>query len=61
MQKFWALEAPPPDPKSPAAGGFSPSPPLASGDWGPRPQTPKTAPPLQISGYAPEYQLGTPS
>ena len=38
-----------------SAGGFAPRPPLASGGWGLRPQTPKTAPPLRISGYAPEW------
>ena len=32
----------PPNQQPPAAGGF----PLASGSWGPRPQTPKTAPPI---------------
>ena len=42
-----------PNPQPPAAGGFAPRPPLASGGWGLRPQTPKTAPPLRISGYAP--------
>ena len=30
----------------PASGGFAPRPPLASGGWGLRPQTPKTAPPI---------------
>ena len=29
--------------------------PRASGSWGLRPQTPKTAPPLRISGYTPVY------
>ena len=33
---------------------FSSAPPLASGGWGRRPQTPQTAPPLQISGCAPD-------
>ena len=28
-------------------------PPMASGGWGLRPQTPKTAPPFRMSGYAP--------
>ena len=42
-----------PDPQSPAAGGFAPRPSLVSGGWGLRPQTPQTAPPLRISGYAP--------
>ena len=42
-------------PVPPAAGGFAPKPP-ASGGRGLRPQTPKTAPPLPISGYAPGSQ-----
>ena len=42
MQNFQALGAPPPDPR-------------ASGGWGLCPQTPKTAPPLRISGYAPAH------
>ena len=42
-------------PKLPASGswGLVPGPQLASGGWGRSPQTPKTAPPLRISGYAP--------
>ena len=40
------LGALPPNPQPPAAGGFAPKPPLASGGWGLRPQTPKTAPPI---------------
>ena len=40
MQNFRALGAPPPDPR-------------ASGGCGLRPQTPQTASPLRISGYAP--------
>ena len=36
----------PPNPQPPAAGGFAPRPPLASGGWGLRPQTPQTAPPI---------------
>ena len=62
MQNFrappclWRLGALPPNPQPPAAGGFAPRPPLASGGWGLRPQTPQTAPPpLRISGYAPAY------
>ena len=39
MQSFRVVEAQPPYPKPPAAGGFAPSPPLASGDWGPTPKT----------------------
>ena len=39
MQNFRTLGAPPQDPRSPAAGGFTPKP-LASGGWGLRPQTP---------------------
>ena len=39
-------------PPAAEAGGFALRPPLASGSWGLRPQTPKTAPPLRISGYA---------
>ena len=50
------LGALPPNPQPLAGGGFAPRPPLASGGWGLRPQTPKTAPPLRISGYAPGYQ-----
>ena len=45
MQNFRALEAKPPDPR-------------ASGGWGLCPQTPKTAPPLRISGYAPGSHKG---
>ena len=45
--KFRVLGTPP------AAGGFAPRPPLASGRWGLRLQTPKTALPSRISGYAP--------
>ena len=49
MQNFRAhLQTPVP----PAAGGFAPRLP-ASGSWGLRLQTPKLAPPLRISGYAP--------
>ena len=55
MQNFRALGALPPNPQPPAAGGFAPTPPLASGGWGLRPQTPQTAPPLRISGYAPAF------
>ena len=40
MRNFQALGAPPPDPR-------------ASGGWGLCPQTPKTAPQLRISSYAP--------
>ena len=50
LQRLGAL---PPNPQPPAAGGFAPRPPLASGGWGLRPQTPQPAPPLEISGYAP--------
>ena len=53
MQKFQALGALPPDPVPPAAGGFAPRPPLASGGWGLHPQTLKTAPLFRISGYVP--------
>ena len=42
MQNLRAMGAPPTDPR-------------ASGGWGLCPQVPKTAPPLQISGYAPEH------
>ena len=45
MQNFQALGAPPPDPVPPAAGDFAPRPPLASGGWELRAQTPQTAPP----------------
>ena len=54
MQTFQALGAPspclrrlgalPPKPQPAAVGGLAPRPPLASGGWGLRPQTPKTAP-----------------
>ena len=48
------LGASPPDPHWPlSAGGSAPRPPLASIGWGIRPHTPKLAPPLRISGYAP--------
>ena len=56
---IWRLEALPPNPQPPAAGGFAPRLPLASGGWGLSPQTPKTAPPLRISGYAPGRGHGT--
>ena len=39
MQNFQALGAPPQDPR--AFGGFAPRPPIASGGWGLRSQTPK--------------------
>ena len=52
MQKLWALGAPPPDPRASRGRGLAPTPP-SSGGWGLRPQTPKTAPPMRISGYAP--------
>ena len=42
MQNLQALGAPPRDPR-------------ASGGWELCPQAPKTAPPLRISGYAPEH------
>ena len=52
MENFQALEAPPPDPR--ASGGWELCPQLpASGAWGLRPQTLKTAPQLRTSGYAP--------
>ena len=44
MQNFRALGAPPLTAVPPAAGGFATRPPLASGGWGLRPQTPQTAP-----------------
>ena len=47
MQNFRALGAPPSDPHLPAAGASAPD--------------PQNSPPLRISGYAPEYQLGAPS
>ena len=53
IKNFRTLGALPPDPQPPAAGGFAPKPPLASGGWGLRPQSPILAPPLRISGYAP--------
>ena len=40
--KRWGLR--PQTPVPPAAGGFAPRPPIASGSWGLCPQTPKTAP-----------------
>ena len=46
MPNFWALGAQPQTPVLPAAGGFAPRPPLASGGWRLRPQTLKTAPPI---------------
>ena len=44
MQNLRALGAPPPNPR-------------ASRGWGLCPHTPKTAPPLRISGYAPDTGL----
>ena len=44
MQNFGALGATPPNPVPPVAGGFAPRPPIASGGWGLRPQTPKHSP-----------------
>ena len=52
MQNFRAppclrrLGALPPNPQPPAAGGFAPRPPLASGSWGLRPQIPPNSPPI---------------
>ena len=66
MQNFWALGAPPPDPRASSGwglclqtpslrwlGALPPDPhwPLAAGGSAPRP--PKQPPPLQISGYTP--------
>ena len=42
----------PQTPVPPAAGGFAPTLP-SFGGWGLGPQTPKTATPMRISGYAP--------
>ena len=39
------LGALPPNPQPPAAGGFAPRLPLASGGWGRSPQTPSNSPP----------------
>ena len=39
---------------------LTPKPPMASGGWGLRLQTPKTAPPLQILGYAPANVVSVP-
>ena len=71
MQNFRALGAPPPDPRTSGGWGLCPQtpslrqlgalppdphwPPAARGS-APRPQT---APPLRISGYAPESSNGT--
>ena len=59
MQNFQALGAPPPDPVSPAAGGFAPRPPIASDGWGLRPQTPKTAPPNRefLATHLPHFAM----
>ena len=46
LKKMQNAKALPPNPQSPAAGGITPRPPLASGGWGLRPQTPQTAPPI---------------
>ena len=54
MQTFRALGALPTDSRASGDWGFCPQTPLASGGWGLRPQTLKTAPPLRISGYAPD-------
>ena len=43
--KFSSAGGFPLNPQAPTAGGFAPRPPLASGGWGLRPQTPQTAPP----------------
>ena len=43
------LGASSPNPQPPAAGGFPSWPPLASGDWGLRLQTPSTQPPPPIA------------
>ena len=56
--RFRRLGALPPNPQPPAAGGFAPRPPLASGGWEHRPQTPQTSPLLRISGYAPDAIYG---
>ena len=54
---FRKLGAFPPDPQPTAAGGFAPTPTLASGAlWlRPRPQI-SPPPPLRIPGYAPGYK-----
>ena len=52
MQNFRALGLRPQTPVPPAAGGFAPKPPLASGGWMLH-HPPHTAPQLRISGYAP--------
>ena len=44
----------PKTPMRPAAGGFALTSPLAYRGWGLRPQTPKIAPQLRISGCPPE-------
>ena len=44
MQKFWALGAPPPDPRASRGRGPLPPTPPSSGGWGLRPQTPKQPP-----------------
>ena len=66
MQNFWALGAPLPDPRASGGWGFTPSPPASGGDavatggWGFCPQIPKHNTPLQISGYAPEWEYAIP-
>ena len=56
MQNFRAMGLRPQTTVPPAAGGFAPKPPV-SGSWGLHPQTPKTAPALRISGYAPVHNV----
>ena len=50
MQNFRALGAPPPDPMPPAAGGFAPKSPLASGGWELRAPDPPNSPPIANFG-----------
>ena len=53
MQNFRALGAPPPDPRASGGWGLCPQTPIGLRRLGAQPPDPQTAPPLQISGYAP--------
>ena len=55
MQNFRALGAPPPDPRASGGWGLCPQIPIGLRQLGA--QTPETAPPVRISGYAPAYSV----
>ena len=56
--KFLSARGKPSDPRASGGWGLCPQTPSLR-QLGIRPQTPKTAPPLKISGYAPNYEMIT--